>query len=127
MSKIIRLSESQLREIITKIISEQSVSGVNQPKSNTSNSSVAMKNNSQNSQDWYKNFPCLNKKNKGLSVRNGMWVTNNRILLPQTGKNDKSYDKAFDVYKPYKNYVGQIQGGGVYFCSADFPEGIITL
>jgi hypothetical protein len=110
MKKIVRLAESDLVKLIKKVIEEQ-------------NSSVVNKMSTISDSDWYKSFPCLNNKNRtqGLKFVGGKWMYKNSLLLPQSGKGDKNYNNAINN-EPYNNFVGQIQGGGVYFCNSKYPE-----
>lgn len=108
-SKFTRLMESKLGDVKPMMEQEYDVTP-----------------NVMNPKDWYKRFPCLSAKNGVTFGKNGA-SKGKTIFLAKTGKNDPKYDSVFTGYSPNQNAVGQIQGGGVYFCDSKQPLGLIEL
>ena len=74
------------------------------------------------SESWFSNFPCLNEvpQSKRPMVNGNIILktyTTPFTLLPESGKGDSQY--SFAINQGVVNrYVGQIKGGGVYYCSS---------
>jgi hypothetical protein len=130
MTKIIRMTESDLTNLVKRVIKEQSTEQLLKPASTSKPSQdgklkmvdTMSKN---DSSSWFSNFPCLNgqpKSKKQIVNGNVVWKPNDSgqqyILLPQSGKNDP-LAKQVQQYKPVDGYIGQVKGGGVYYCSSE--------
>ena len=127
MKKVIRLTESELTNLVKRVIQEQA-NPTDMIKPATSNQSVGKLTTTMSKPDsdsWFSNFPCLNNQpqsKKQMVNGNVVWKPNDSgtqyILLPQSGNNDPNY-KHVKNYKPVNDYVGQVKGGGVYYCSSE--------
>lgn len=120
------MTESDLTRLVQRIIQEQStdklVPSVPAKQSVGKLSSTLSKTDSDN---WFSSFPCLKEvpQSKRPMVNGNIILKTNasgeaQILLPQSGKNDPNYRYAQE-YKPVNGIVGQIKGGGVYYCSSE--------
>jgi hypothetical protein len=90
-------------------LSEQSVSSVN-IKSNP--------------QEWYNQFPCM--KSVGVKMNGGKATFKGKVLLAEPVKyGTPDYEQSLKE-KSHKKMVGQVQGGGYYFCDASYPEFIVV-
>ena len=126
MTKIIRMTESDLTNLVKRVIQEQATEKLIQ--SAPSKQSVGKITDTMSKSDsisWFSNFPCLNgqpKSKKQIVNGNVVWKPNDSgqqyILLPQSGKNDP-LAKQVQQYKPVDGYIGQVKGGGVYYCSSE--------
>lgn len=129
MKKVIKLTETQLKKVIAKIIEEQSMvfksQTFQQKPSSGRQSSVGGRVFQSSQQDWYNKFPCLSKTKK---LSDGTLTDNsNNILLPETGIYDNAYQKAIKRNRPYNEVVGQVKDGGVYFCTSETPNRLIVI
>lgn len=128
MKKVIKLTEAELTNLIKKVIEEQTqdkLTPVSKPSGTGKLKTISNTVSKTDSESWFGSFPCLNdvpqtKKpmvNGKIILKTGA-NGEQHTLLPESGKNDPSY-KYVEQYKPVNNYVGQIQGGGVYYCSSE--------
>jgi hypothetical protein len=105
-SRILEMHESATSK---QYLSEQSVSSVN-IKSNP--------------QEWYNKFPCM--KSVGVKMNGGKATFKGKVLLAEPVKyGTPDYEQSLKE-KSHKKMVGQIQGGGYYFCDASYPEFIVV-
>jgi len=128
MKKIIRLTESDLVSLVNRVIKEQIQDKLMTPASKPSQDGklkMVGTMSKSDSSSWFSNFPCLNgqpKSKKQIVNGNVVWKPNDSgqqyILLPQSGKNDP-LAKQVQQYKPVDGYIGQVKGGGVYYCSSE--------
>jgi hypothetical protein len=129
--KVVRLTESDLTILVKRVIKEQSaqIKSVDNVKTAPKQSTGQIKSvdtmSKSDSSSWFSNFPCLNgqpKSKKQIVNGNVVWKPNDSgqqyILLPQSGKNDP-LAKQVQQYKPVDGYIGQVKGGGVYYCSSE--------
>jgi len=131
MKKVIKLTESELVSMVKKVLLEQgqvqdklvqtskSTSGDGKLKSITNTIGKT------DSNSWFSYFPCLNgqpKSKKQIVNGNVVWKPNDSgqqfTLLPQSGKNDPLAKQA-QQYKPVDGMIGQVKGGGIYYCSSE--------
>jgi hypothetical protein len=128
MKKTIRLTESDLVSLVNRVIKEQMQDKLMTPASKPSQDGKLKMLDTMSKSDsssWFSNFPCLNgqpKSKKQIVNGNVVWKPNDSgqqyILLPQSGKNDP-LAKQVQQYKPVDGYIGQVKGGGVYYCSSE--------
>lgn len=131
MKKVIRITESELTSLIKRVIQEQSISGqdkliqTSKPAGDGKLKSMINTVGKTDSNSWFSNFPCLNDVPQAKRpMVNGNIVLKTSAdgkpftLLPQSGKNDP-LSKRVEQYKPVNNYIGQVNGGGVYYCSSE--------
>lgn len=126
MKKVIRLTEVELTNLIKKVIQEQSTEKSIKPaKSNQSVGKLTSTMSKPDSDSWFSSFPCLNDVHPSKRpMVNGNVVLKTsahgvpHVLLPESGKGDPSYDFA-RKQNPVNGYVGQMKGGGVYYCSSE--------
>ena len=129
--KVVRLTESDLTILVKRVIKEQSaqIKSVDNVKTAPKQSTGQIKSvdtmSKSDSSSWFSNFPCLDNvpQSKRPMVNGKIVLKTNAsgqpyILLPESGKGDPNY-KYTQQYKPVNNYIGQLQGGGVYYCSSD--------
>ena len=131
MKKIIRLTESDLTRLVRRVIKEQATiekllkpASASKPSQDGKLKMVATMGKT-DSESWFSNFPCLDDipQSKRPMVNGKIVLKTNEsgqpyILLPESGKGDPNYKQALP-YKPVNNYIGQLQGGGVYYCSSE--------
>ena len=122
--KFSKLVESKLGDV-PPIISEQGVTAIPQsPKtSSQQNQSKVSQSINQNSQEWFKNFPCVAKLRFD---GNNYYTKEGAVLLPQSGRDDKGYQSSL-IHKPLNGAVGQVKNGGVYFCDSTVNSVLIVL
>jgi hypothetical protein len=130
MKKIIRMTESDLTNLVKRVMQEQATEKLLKPSSTSKTSQdgklkMVDTMSKSDSSSWFSNFPCLNDvpQSKRPMVNGKIVLKTNAsgqpyILLPESGKGDPNY-KYTQQYKPVNNYVGQLQGGGVYYCSSE--------
>jgi hypothetical protein len=127
MKKTIRLTESDLTRLVKRVIEEQSaqIKSVEtvKPAPKQSVGKLIATVSKTDPKEWFSNFPCLDDvpQSKRPMV-NGKIVLKTYVkpvtLLPESGKGDPNYKQVLP-YKPVNNYIGQLQGGGVYYCSSE--------
>jgi len=146
MKKIIRLTESDLTRLVRRVIQEQGtdqllkpasaskpsqdgklkmVDTMSKPAPKQSVGKLIATVSKTDPKEWFSNFPCLDDvpQSKRPMVNGKIVLKTNAsgqpyILLPESGKGDPNYKQALP-YKPVNNYIGQLQGGGVYYCSSE--------
>jgi hypothetical protein len=127
MKKTIRLTESDLTRLVKRVIEEQSaqIKSVEtvKPAPKQSVGKLIATMSKTDPKEWFSNFPCLdNVPQSKRPMVNGKIVLKTYVkpftLLPESGKGDPNYKQALP-YKPVNNYIGQLQGGGVYYCSSE--------
>jgi hypothetical protein len=126
MKKIIRLTESDLTNLVKRVIQEQATEKLIQ--SAPSKQSVGKITNTvgkTDSNSWFSYFPCLNEVPQSKRpIVNGNVILKTGAggqqftLLPQSGKSDP-LSKRVAQYKPVDGMIGQVKGGGVYYCSSE--------
>lgn len=128
MSKKIVITESQLKTIINRMMSEQSVTNTSSaPTPSTSKPTPSVGQTSKsNPMEWFKQFPCIINNKKEISIFGNKAVFQGKVLLAQTGYDDNSYEKAMG-HKPHKGMVGKVQGGGCYLCDSKSPDFIVIV
>lgn len=105
------MTEADLTRLVQRVIQEQNQIG-----------SVTDTISKTDSESWFSNFPCLNEvpQSKRPMVNGNIILktyTEPFTLLPESGKGDSQY--SFAIKQGVVNrYVGQIKGGGVYYCSS---------
>ena len=131
MKKVVRLTEEDLVRIVKKVIAEQVVAGIGAPtspapsKPKQSTATISAGGAKTNPQEFYKNFPCM--KAPGVKLVNGKYMFKGKVLLPEAlPYNDKNYEEANSMTDVNKKQFGKVQGGGYYYCSAYFPEGLVV-
>lgn len=125
MKKVIRLTESELTNLIKRVIQEQAKDIIKPATSNQSVVKLTTTMSKPDSDSWFSNFPCLNDvhPSKRPMVNGNVVLKTNasgvpHVLLPESGVGDPSYDFA-RKQNPVNGYVGQMKGGGVYYCSSE--------
>jgi hypothetical protein len=126
MKKIIRITESELINLVKGIINEQQDKLITpSPSKSSGNGQLISTVGKTDSNSWFSSFPCLNEvpQSKRQMVNGNVVLSTSpdgrkRTLLPVSGKGDPAY-RYVENYKPINNYIGQIQGGGVYYCSSE--------
>ena len=129
MKKVIRLTEADLTKLVQEVIEEQSqiksVTDTMSKPASQSGGKLTATISKPDSNSWFSSFPCLNDvKQSDRPMVNGNIVLKtgasgqNHILLPESGKGDPSYEFA-KKQNPVNGYVGQMKGGGVYYCSSE--------
>jgi hypothetical protein len=123
--KFSKLTNSKLGDskpfVNEQLVDQKSNTGKSNPKSDYIASVDRSKLTPQESQEYYKQFPCLGAKT--VRFQNGMAITiqGGKVLLPKEGD---YYDKSVQQVRKGANQglVGQVQGGGVYFCMSEYPD-----
>ena len=130
MSKIIRLTEADLTRIVRRVMDEQSqiVAPKSQPtKTKTTpdkTNNITSPKTQSNPMDWFNQFPCL--KSPEVKINSGRATFKGKVLLPEPVKyGTPDYEKSFNQ-KAHKKMIGQVQGGGWYFCDASYPDFIVV-
>jgi hypothetical protein len=151
MKKIIRMTESDLTNLVKRVIEEQSaqIKSVDNvktaPKQSTGQliksvdnvkaatpkqsmgtiSSVMMK---EDPKEWFSNFPCIKNlpADQQKIVGGKIYIKDmdgkRHVFLPESGRGT-GYDRE-DV-EAIGGYLGKIQGKGVYYChSAAYAKGM---
>ena len=127
MKKVIRITEAELINLVKGIIEEQSTDKIisSSPSKPSGNGQIISTVGKTDSNSWFSSFPCLNEipQSKRQMVNGNVVLRTSadgkeRILLPVSGKGDPAY-RYVDAYKPINNYIGQLKGGGVYYCSGE--------
>lgn len=149
MKKVIRMTEADLTKLVRRVIEEQSqvsqiksvdvikpadkqmtnkITSVDNVKSTTPKQSVGTLTSVMTKPDpkeWFSKFPCLSEvpQSKRPMVSGNVVLRTaadgrERTLLPVSGKSDPAY-RYVEAYKPVNNIVGQVKGGGVYYCSSE--------
>jgi hypothetical protein len=92
----------------------------NTGKSNPKTDYIGISKRKSDPQEYYKQFPCLGTKT--VRFQNGMAITikGGKVLLPEEGYDDKSFQQVRKGAN--QGLVGQVQGGGVYFCMSEYPD-----
>ncbi len=125
MAKVVKLTESDLIRLVNKVMNEQNMAvGFSQPQKSNPQQKTTVGLTQQNPSDWYKDFPCL-KQGGNLRMQGGTWMMGNVILLPESGAKDEAWNGM--VYSANKDKVGKVKNGGVYFCDAKQPAGLVVL
>lgn len=149
MSKIIRMTESDLTNLVRRVIKEQSaqIRSVDNVKTTTPKqstvqiksvdtvkpsskqsmgtiSSVMMK---EDPKEWFSNFPCIKNLPAGQQkIVNGKIYNKaddgkTYVFLPETGTyQEKGFGDARE--QALNDYVGKIQGGGLYYCHKTYTS-----
>ena len=128
MGKIIRLTESDLTRLVRRVIEEQSqdklMTQASKPSQDGKLKMVSTVGKT-DSESWFSSFPCLNNvpQSKRPMVNGSVILKTGAsgqpiVLLPQSGKNDPLAKQA-QGYKPVDGYIGQVKGGGIYYCSSE--------
>ncbi len=132
MKKIIRMTESDLTNLVKRVIEEQSaqIKSVDTVKPSSKQSmgtisSVMMK---EDPKEWFSNFPCIkNLPADQQKIVNGKIYIKDmdgkrHVFLPESGRG-MGYDK--EDREAIGGYLGKIQGKGVYYChSAAYAKGM---
>jgi len=127
MKKVIRITESELINLVKGIIEEQSTDKIisSSPSKPSGDGQIISTVGKTDSNSWFSSFPCLNEipQSKRQMVNGNVVLRTSadgkeHILLPVSGKNNPEY-RYVAAYKPVNNYVGQVKGGGVYYCSSE--------
>lgn len=136
------MTEADLTKLVKRVIQEQATDKLTQsapskqsvdkitdtmskpaPKQSIGTiSSTTMK---EDPKEWFSNFPCLSEVPQskrpmvsGNVVLRTLADGRESTLLPVSGKSDPAY-RYVEAYKPVNNIVGQVKGGGVYYCSSE--------
>jgi hypothetical protein len=149
MKKIIRMTESDLTNLVKRVIEEQSaqIKSVDNVKTTTPKqstgqiksvdtvkpapkqsmgtiTSVMMK---EDPKEWFSNFPCIKnisadkRKMVGGKIYNKADDGKTYVLLPETGTyQEKGFGDARE--EALNDYVGKIQGGGFYRCHKKYTS-----
>jgi hypothetical protein len=131
MKKVIRLTESDLTRLVKRVIEEQSaqIKSVDtvkpSPKQSTGTiTSVMMK---EDPKEWFSNFPCIKnlpadqQKIVGGKIYNKTDDGKRYVFLPETGTyQEKGFGDARE--QALNDYVGKIQGGGLYYCHKTYTS-----
>ena len=132
MKKIIRMTESDLTNLVKRVIEEQSaqIKSVDNVKAATPKqsmgtiSSVMMK---EDPKEWFSNFPCIKnlpadqQKIVGGKIYNKTDDGKRYVFLPETGTyQEKGFGDARE--QALNDYVGKIQGGGLYYCHKTYTS-----
>jgi hypothetical protein len=150
MGKIIRLTEADLTRLVRRVIKEQSsqiksvdnvktapkqstgqlIKSVDNVKTTTPKQSVGTISSVMTKSDpkeWFSNFPCLKnisadrRKMVGGKIYNKVDDGKTYVLLPETGTyQENGFGRAREV--ALNDYVGKIQGGGLYYCHKEFTS-----
>jgi hypothetical protein len=142
MKKVIRMTEADLTKLVKRVIQEQATEKliqsvpskqsvgkitdtVSKPAPKQSDGKLISTVSKTDSDSWFSSFPCLNdvEKSKRPMVNGNIVLKTNAsgtpyILLPESGRDDSQYSFAIKQ-NPVNRYVGQIKGGGVYYCSSE--------
>jgi hypothetical protein len=129
MKKVIRLTESELIGLVKRVIKEQGQDKLIQTSKPTSGDgklkSITNTVGKTDSNSWFSYFPCLNEVSQskrpmvnGNVILKTMAGGEQFTLLPQSGKNDP-LAKQVQQYNPVDGMIGQVKGGGVYYCSSE--------
>jgi len=123
--KFSKLTNSKLGDskpfVNEQLVDQKSNTGKSNPKSDYIASVDRNKISPQQAQEYYKQFPCLGVKT-AVRFQNGMAITiqGGKVLLPKEGYDDKSFQQVRKGAN--QGLVGQVQGGGVYFCMSEYPD-----
>ena len=120
------MTESDLTRLVKRVIQEQATEKLIQSvPSKQSDGKLISTVSKTDSNSWFSSFPCLNDVaqserpmvNGNIILKTGADGVKH-TLLPQSGKDDPSYSFA-KKQNPVNGYVGQMKGGGVYYCSSE--------
>lgn len=118
------MTEADLTRLVQRVIQEQvKDKQIQSVPSKQSDGKLISTISKTDSESWFDSFPCLNDVSKSeRPMVDGKIILKSYArpftLLPQSGRDDPQYKRA-QQYKPVNNYIGQIQGGGVYYCSSE--------
>jgi len=122
--KFSKLTNSKLGDskpfVNEQLVDQKSNTGKSNPKSVYIASVDRNKISPQQAQEYYKQFPCFTKT--AVRFQNGMAITiqGGKVLLPKEGYDDKAFQQVRKGAN--QGLVGQVQGGGVYFCMSEYPN-----
>jgi hypothetical protein len=149
MKKIIRMTESDLTNLVKRVIEEQSalirsadkvmtspkqstgqIKSVDNVKTTTPKQSMGTITSVMTKTDpkeWFSNFPCIKnlpadqQKIVGGKIYNKTDDGKRYVFLPETGTyQEKGFGDARD--QALNDYVGKIQGGGLYYCHKTYTS-----
>ncbi len=138
MKKIIRMTESDLTNLVKRVIEEQSqvsqqLRSVDNVKTTTPKQSIGtissvMTKTKEDPKEWFSNFPCIKNlpAEQQKIVKGKIYVKDmdgkRHVLLPESGRG-MGYDR--EDREAIGGYLGKIQGKGVYYChSAAYAKGM---
>jgi hypothetical protein len=134
MARKIVLTETQLKNLIDKVISEQKIASdriITSPSTKSSPKTasdgvITSTSTKQNPQEWYSQFPCLKSPEVRMTGGKAVWK-NKHVLLPEpvvygTPEYQTYIQKEKNIHK---RIAGKTQGGGIYFCDNTYPEFLV--
>jgi hypothetical protein len=115
MKKVIRLTESDLTRLVRRVIKEQSIG------------TISLETMKEDPKEWFSNFPCIKnlpadqQKIVGGKIYNKTDDGKRYVFLPETGTyQEKGFGDARE--QALNDYVGKIQGGGLYYCHKTYTS-----
>ena len=131
MKKTIRLTESDLTRLVKRVIEEQSaqIKSVDtvKPAPKQSVGKVIATVSKTDPKEWFSNFPCIKnlpadqQKIVGGKIYNKTDDGKRYVFLPETGTyQEKGFGDARE--QALNDYVGKIQGGGLYYCHKTYTS-----
>ena len=133
MKKIIRLTESDLTNLVRRVIQEQAqiksvTDTMSKPAPKQSMGTITSVMTKTDPKEWFSNFPCIkNLPADQQKIVNGKIYIKDmegkrHVFLPESG-GGMGYDK--EDREAIGGYLGKIQGKGVYYChSAAYAKGM---
>lgn len=148
MKKVIRMTEADLTKLVKRVIQEQAqirsvtdtmskpatkqsvgklTDTVSKPAPKQSMGTISSTMMKEDPKEWFSNFPCIKnlpaaqQKIVGGKIHNKTDNGKIFVLLPETGTyQEKGFKEARE--DALNDYVGKIQGGGLYYCSKRFTS-----
>jgi hypothetical protein len=148
MKKIIRLTESDLTRLVKRVIKEQAqirsvtdtmskpapkqsvgklTDTVSKPAPKQSMGTITSVMMKEDPKEWFSNFPCIKnlpadqQKIVGGKIYNKTDDGKRYVFLPETGTyQEKGFGDARE--QALNDYVGKIQGGGLYYCHKTYTS-----
>jgi hypothetical protein len=147
MKKTIRLTESDLTRLVRRVIQEQAqirsvtdtmskpapkqsvgklTDTVSKPAPKQSMGTITSVMMKEDPKEWFSNFPCIKNLPADQQKIVGGKIYNKTdgktyVLLPETGTyQEKGFGDARE--QALNDYVGKIQGGGLYYCHKTYTS-----